>query len=332
MECPDLDLVLDEAKTEDHDAIIAITEGEELFGGLDYLPSKLRGWLKEGEDQESCRRNLIFIRSQKIVGFISLHFQNGRKACVKFAFRISKMIRGQGYGRCLTELVQKYLRENFSMVEKVISAIGDHDLTDEEIRSSKHGEALVVKSLLVYFFDMENITIAKTEENNLSLIQKTEFAKILRSQETVSFLLECNLVHMDFIPILLDTETDIEIATRQDQEVLLSGSLDQPTSFSILTLPYSVPKGNTRCAIDVFSKKEDDLKKHIQQQIILLSKRKKSIGKGKTFLLLTVDQTLEEAALEAMESVGLGKYLYVFGNQRREVTHMFVYQKQVSNI
>ena len=68
MEFPDTDLVLKEAKYEDHDAIIAITSGEDLFGGLDYLPSKLRSLLKEGEDKSSCRRNLVFILREEGCG------------------------------------------------------------------------------------------------------------------------------------------------------------------------------------------------------------------------------------------------------------------------
>ena len=199
MEFPATTLVLKEAKSEDYEAIIAITAEENLFGGLDYLPAKLQGWLNEGEDKVSCRHNLVFILKQKVVGFISLYFHNGGKTCVKFAFRISKMIRGQGYGKILSELVQKYLRDNFSTVEKVISAIGDHDLTDEEIRSPKHGEVLVVKSFLVYLIDMEKFTCPKSEENTFNLINKEEFAGILRSQENVGHLLEGNLIHMGIV-------------------------------------------------------------------------------------------------------------------------------------
>ena len=39
------------AKPTDYSGIIAITEGEDLWDGCDYLPSVLRNWLKD-EDAE----------------------------------------------------------------------------------------------------------------------------------------------------------------------------------------------------------------------------------------------------------------------------------------
>ena len=94
---------------------------ENLYGGLDYLPFALKAWLKEGEEPESYRRNLAFVLDGKIVGFISLYFQNSWKVCVKFAFRISKTIRGKGFGIKITELVRIFLMTK--RVKKTLSFI-----------------------------------------------------------------------------------------------------------------------------------------------------------------------------------------------------------------
>ena len=94
MEFSTADLVLSLARLQDHDGILDITKGEDLWGGLDYLPFALKPWLQEGEDEQSNRKNLVFSIDEKIVGFMSIYFQNGGKTGVKFAFRVSKIICG----------------------------------------------------------------------------------------------------------------------------------------------------------------------------------------------------------------------------------------------
>ena len=325
------DVVLKKAKLEDHDAILSITEEEDLFGGLDYLPFALKAWLIEGEDLESSRRNLSFMLGNKTVGFMSLYFQDGGKVCVKFAFRVSKSIRGKGFGTRLTQLVGTYLKENFPALEKIISAIPDADLTEKEVNSEKLGDLLMKKSILIFFFDMENIIGAKVvEDNPLYLIQKEEFANLLQLKNEVGQLLEHNIVHMNWVPVVLGTEADIEFATRKKQVVYLNGSLEDPSSFSILTLPYSVPNGNTRTSIDIFAKEKEDVKAQICQQIHHLAERNKTTTTdGKTILSIFIDPCFVEAAVEAMQVLGLEKYWYVYGSQNRKVQHMYIYQKHV---
>ena len=107
MEFSVTDLLSRHAKLDDHDGILDITKGEDLYGGLDNLPFALEAWLREGETEESNRRNLIFTLNETIVGFMSLYFQNSGKVCAKFGFRVSKIIRGKGFGKQITALVGK---------------------------------------------------------------------------------------------------------------------------------------------------------------------------------------------------------------------------------
>eukprot|EP00091_Calanus_sinicus_P025651 TRINITY_DN9900_c0_g1_i1.p1 TRINITY_DN9900_c0_g1~~TRINITY_DN9900_c0_g1_i1.p1 ORF type:complete len:186 (-),score=42.38 TRINITY_DN9900_c0_g1_i1:533-1090(-) len=177
MEFSTHDLVLSLARLHDHDGILDITKGEDLYGGLDYLPFALKPWLHEGEGEQSNRRNLVFTIHEKIVGFMSIYFQNGGKDCVKFAFRVTKIIRGKGFGKQITALVGNYLRENFPTLETTISAIPDGDLPDEEIISPKHGNLLAVKSVLVYKIRMEIINITEIEEDECKVITRKSLLK-----------------------------------------------------------------------------------------------------------------------------------------------------------
>jgi len=330
MEFCTTDLVMSLARLHDHDDILDITKGEELWGGLDYLPFALKPWLKEGEDEKSNRRNLVFTIHEKMVGFMSIYFQNGGKVCVKFAFRVSRIIRGKGFGKQITALVGNYLRENFPNLETTISAIPDLDLPDEEIMSPKHGNLLAVKSVLVYTIRMESINVLEMEEDDCKVITKEEFANVLSAKERTKNLLPHNFVHMNHVPVILETEQDIEFATRKKQIVLLKGSLDFPTSFSIFTLPYSLPNGNTRASIDIFGNDKDDVKKHIWQQMMLFGKRAKNVAtRGETMLSIIVAQDMVEATVETMELLGLQKFKFINGSLKREPSNLYIYQKQV---
>ena len=317
------DLVLKAAKLVEHDDILNITAGEQLYDGYDLLPCALEAWLREGEDLTSNRHNFVFCPEESIVGFRSIYFQDGGRACVRFAFRISKFLRGKGFGRHATTLLEEYLRENFPDLEKVLSAKSDANLCDEEIKSSKHGELLFVKSVINYKFSMPFITIPETAEDGFRFIPREEFSQILGSEEKTGNILQHNIAHVHWVPVILGTEADIEFATRQKQDVLLHGSVDAPISFSILTLQNA----SKRTCIDIFAGDENDIKNHVKLQIGRLS----SISKGEAgeFLLsLVMRKDMEAPALEMMEDLGWQRFQYKYGSQDRQIPHMYIHSKQ----
>ena len=179
MEFTTSDLILRPATVSDYDGILGITEGEDLWGGLDYLPFALRKWLEEAEDENSNRRNFVFSIKGKIVGCISFYFQNNGKVGAKFAFRISSSIRGKGFGKHITSLVELYLRKNYPKLESTMSAIPDMDMNDEGAKSPKHGKLLTVESAPVYKIKLEDITELEIKEKDFKVICKKEFAELL---------------------------------------------------------------------------------------------------------------------------------------------------------
>ena len=70
-------MIIREALVSDHDDILnIITKDENLYDGRDYLPYLLQDWLEDGSDQNSNRRNLVFLLKgdNQIVGFRSIYF------------------------------------------------------------------------------------------------------------------------------------------------------------------------------------------------------------------------------------------------------------------
>ena len=153
--CPE-NLLIRHPQLDDYDGILNITREEDLYSGMDYLPYALKNWLKEGEDETSNRVNFVFTLFGRIVGFMSIYFQNAGKVGVKFAFRVTKDIRGKGYGRQINLLVRNYLQEHYAKLDNTISAISHMDLNIDEIKSCKHGDLLTSKSYLKYKIKLEN--------------------------------------------------------------------------------------------------------------------------------------------------------------------------------
>ena len=345
MECSPEKLVIRLAQLQDHNGILNITRDEDLLSGMDYLPFALKNWLTEGEDEKSNRENFVFTLNGNIVGFRSIYFQNAGKVGVKFAFRISKDIRGKGYGRQLTILLDKYLKENHANLESTVSAINSMDLSDEEIQSSKHGKLLAVKSCPTYKIKLEDLSGLSTEtwKQKFSVVSKTKFSEMLRRKDTQGLLPGGNLLHMNWVPVLLETEEDIDFAIRKKQIILAEGVYQNSiSSFSILTLPYNISNGNFRSSIDIFTKDGDKeaTKAHIKLQLMNMSgmMRRETMIDNITdtespdtdlFVQIFVHQNLVNTVFDAMEGYGLQKHYYMHGVQKREVCDMYIYQKYI---
>ena len=164
----------------------------------------------------------------------------------------------------------------------VISAIPDADMPDQEIVSAKHGRLLTVKT--IHDFKLRLAGVAQLAQvpgvdgdhggghpGLLRTLASQEFAALLRGGR-LAHLLESNMVHMNWVPVVLGTEVragryafkyinldnipsqaDIEFATRKRQVVLVDSD---NTSLSILTLPYPCPGGRRqtwrRCQVSQF--------------------------------------------------------------------------------
>jgi hypothetical protein len=343
MECSPKKLVIRLAQLEDHDGILNMTREENFYGGMDYLPFALKNWLKEGAYEKSNKENFVFTLVGKIVGFVSIYFQNAGKVAVKFAFRVSKHIRGKGYGRQITILLEKYLKENHANLESTMSSISDMDLTEEEINSPKHGKLLAVKSYPTYKIKLEDLSSVSTKtcKQKFSVVSRQKISEILRRKNTQD-LLPSNLLHMNWVPVLLETEEDIDFAVRKKQIILAEGvTQNSISSFSILTLPYSVPNGNFKSAIDIFTKDGDKeaTKAHVKLQLMNMSgmMRRESMIENITnekpdsdiFFHIFVNQNLVNTVIDVMDGYGLQKHLYTLGVQKRDVGNMYIFQKNI---
>ena len=181
---------------------------------------------------------------------------------VFYARRIIKDIRGKGFGRKLSELSVQLAKSHSPLVTKTLVSIGDFDFQDTEITDPKHGELLTKRTFVPYqvkFQEMTNLlakfvaSLSEPRNENLTqFLTKDEFKQVLRNEKFVSEALENKTLNINWHPILLKTEEDIEFATMGIQNVLLEGNIQNPIALSIFTCPYTIADGKSRVVLDFY--------------------------------------------------------------------------------
>ena len=141
---------------------------------------------------------------------------------------------------------------------------------------------------------------------------------------------------MNFIPVLIESEDDIEFATRKRQIVLVEDSSSEMLkSLSILTLPYPVPDGNQRVSIDIFTDDngQESIKTHISHQLRNITNEignETRASECEYLLTIFTEPRFVRSVFDMMDGYGLQKYYSADGSQNRRVNNMYVYQKSIS--
>ena len=325
---------------EHHDAILAMTQGEEFYGGMDYLPHALRGWLLEAREDNSPRHNFVFTLEgggeAEVAGFMSLHLLRGRTAAAKFAFRLHREVRGRGYGRAAQQLVTAQLRARHPGVSCAVSAVADSDLTDTEMEAMlSRGRVLTIKCVHEFRMKLESyelLDVKKLKSDGgaeLKMLEKAEFRELLLSGE-LTHLFPDNVVNINWVPALLGTEEDAVFAARKQQLVLVTPG-PRPPALSILTLPYPVP-GGVRAALDIFALDPAHLESHLLTQLQNLERWRDVItlhasGDEKSvFLSIALDSDLSESFYRVSSQLGLEQFRLIRGREKRKCVKMFIYE------
>ena len=104
-----------------------------------------------------------------------------RHSCAMFAFRVSKDIRGKGYGKKILTMMTDLLLEENPDLKTAISAKPDRDMTDAEIVNPKLGELLTVKADHTFKLQWSDLPDG-AEKCSLQRLSKESFSDLLRGQ------------------------------------------------------------------------------------------------------------------------------------------------------
>ena len=165
----------------------------------------------------------------------------------------------------------------------------------------------------------------KAETTDLEQVDKNEFATLLR-MKSFRNILENNVINLNWVPIVLETEGDIEFATRKNQVVLTE---PQSRSLSVLTLPYPVPAG-VRFALDLWAEEADQVWPHVQTQFENVQEYLKNFKTEEyLFVSVMIRPGLSEHFSSYSKKTGLDQFRHVRGAQRRDLGKMYIYEKSL---
>ena len=330
------DILLRKATLEDEEGILQITREENLWDGMDYLPFALNKWLREAEEAASNRENYVLVLADKIVGFRSVHFMRARTSCAMFAMRVSREIRGKGYGKAIQSMMTENILKGNPNLKTALSAKPDRDMTDKELVNPKHGTLLTVKVDHTFKMKWSDLPIV-TEKHSLQKLSKEKFSKLLLTT-SLDHLFEGGVVHMNWVPVKLASRDrdDIEFVTRKKQIVLMD---DNKKSLSILTLPYP-SSGGTRMSIDFFGDDKSLLKQHIKEQLrqlrdpetmTIIKERHQGEDIGVLFLSVFLNDEMTNAFMNFSEELEIRQFYQLHGSVQRDHYKMYIYEKSLQN-
>merc|ERR1712110_108912 len=182
------DIQLRRATLEDEEGILDITRRENLWAGMDYLPFALHNWLKEAEVKDSNRENYVLVLGEKIVGFRSVYFMRGRSSSAMFAFRVSRDIRGKGFGKVILAMMTDNLLQANPDLKTAISAKPDRDMTDAEIINPKHGKLLTVKADHTFKLKLSDLPDGTDKKDIEFVTRKKQIVLVDSAKESLSIL------------------------------------------------------------------------------------------------------------------------------------------------
>lgn len=319
------------ATVEDLDNILDITRNEFLWNGLDYLPFALKNWLEESNQVGTNRENIVFLLDDLVVGFESFYFQDGGNIAARFSFRVKQELRGKGLGREMLEIQFKYLKKHFPNVVYSLSAIPDIALPDEAFQSTKFGELLAKRPVVNIRIDLNTYKFPDLSADCLTVLDKNQFRALLQDGG-FSRLTGSKLLHMNWVPILLNTKEDVEFAVRKDARVIVEGDPSAPLSMSVLSSPLQCPAG-IRGSIDLFAYNNKSCAAHIKYQLRKMVEIVEARSQEPEARCLTVQMYLHETQLETardtVKLLGLGDSMLKLGDIDRDVDHMYIYKQQI---
>ncbi|XP_062849257.1 histidine N-acetyltransferase [Trichomycterus rosablanca] len=279
------------ATEEDFDDIMAMSQ--DIYGGLDYLPTRYQSWLQE------TNRTVILARKQgKVIALESVCVIDDGETMLVEGLRVAAQERGKGVARVLLRFCSQFVKSNYPEV-KVTRLTRDDQLGPKDFQKyriiTKQGILLVhfhAEDLKLHLADLgDNVGI---EGDNLPAsstpvrLQPEEVNQIFLNSKAMQDVLPNATIVQDWQPFK-PLPSNMDILLKKDIDWMVD-DLNGPTMASLCTFPFRVPIGEDwyYLNIDMFGK---DLSLALQQLLCHL-RRHTSVLKGNVMCQVFLDPPL----------------------------------------
>ncbi|XP_035266127.1 histidine N-acetyltransferase [Anguilla rostrata] len=281
---PQMGLQFSVATEEDFDEIMAMSQ--DIYGGLDYLPTRYQAWLQE------TNRTVILARKQgKVIALESVCVIDDGETVLVEGLRVAPQERGKGVAGVLLRFCSQLVKSKYPDV-KVTRLTRDDKLGPKDFQKYR---IITKQAILLVRFRAEDLKLRLAELGPDAGLPPSQSLPPVRLDHTAvhQLFLSTGLMR-DVLPnatIVQDWQpfkplpSNMAILLKKDIDWMVDDARD-PTVASLCTFPFRVPIGDEwyYLNIDVFGKDlnlarqqfvshlrrhTDALKGHVMCQIFL---------------------------------------------------------------
>ncbi|CAN9509758.1 unnamed protein product [Ophioblennius macclurei] len=284
------------ATEEDFDEIMAMSQ--DIYGGLDYLPTRYTSWLQE------TNRTVILARKQgKVIALESVCVIDDGETMLVEGLRVAPQERGKGVAGVLLRFCSELVKSKYPEV-KVTRLTRDDQLGPKDFQKYR---LITKQAILLVRFRAEDVKLRLSElqpsfpTSNHSPVHLDHSAvhHLYLTTDLMRSVLPNATIIQDWQPFKLSL-SNMAILLKKDIDWLVDDE-ERPTVASLCTFPFRVPIGDDwyYLNIDMFGK---DLGL-VRQQFLSHLQRHTATLKGHVMCQMFLDPPLWKVMAEFCQSV-----------------------------
>ncbi|XP_062239982.1 histidine N-acetyltransferase isoform X2 [Platichthys flesus] len=244
------------ATEEDFDEIMAMSQ--DIYGGLDYLPTRYTSWLQE------TNRTVILARKQgKVIALESVCVIDDGETMLVEGLRVAPQERGKGVAGVLLRFCSEMVKSKYPEV-KVSRLTRDDQLGPKDFQKYR---IITKQGILLVRFRAEDLNFRLTELGLVGNTSSSDCAPVLLDHTTIHRLYLTTDLMQGVLPnatIIQDWQpfkllpSNMVILRKKDIDWMVD-DVSNPTVASLCTFPFRVPIGDDwyYLNIDMFGKDLD---------------------------------------------------------------------------
>ncbi|XP_072115570.1 histidine N-acetyltransferase [Mobula birostris] len=276
------------AQVDDFEQVMSIST--DIYNGLDYLPDRYHGWLKD-----PSRRVILAKKEGKVVALLSVNVVDNGQTAIMEGLRVAPSERGKGIAGVIQQYACALIKSQFPSLEvQRCTRAGELNpdvFTKFQLLCSQ--EVLDLQFVAEELQPMVGATIGHLKASKQEWKEPIQLAvgdvkRLFLDQQVVEEVLPGGIIIQNWIPFK-PFKGNLEVLLKQNITWMADSVVD-PTVLSLCSSPYKVPAGaNNLCLnIDIFGK---DFPRARNQFLSQLHKAL-SFLQGPTYCFIYLDKTI----------------------------------------
>ncbi|XP_068612073.1 histidine N-acetyltransferase [Brachionichthys hirsutus] len=277
------------ATEDDFDDIMAMSQ--DIYGGLDYLPTRYNSWMQE------ANRTVILARKQgKVIALESVCVIDNGETMLVEGLRVAPQERGKGVAGVLLRFCSELVKTKYPEV-KVTRLTRDDQLGPKDFQKYR---VITKQGILLVRFRAEDLRsclsevgLGRNSESSTSnpspvLLDPTAIQRLYLTTDLMHGVLPNTTIIQDWQPFK-PVPSNMAILLKKDIDWMVD-DMSSPTVASLCTFPFRVPIGDDwyYLNIDMFGKDLD----LVRQQYLCHLQRHTAALKGHVMCQMFLDPPL----------------------------------------